>query len=95
VLAAIRAELPSTTPDEPFAVVGPATMVSTLIAGAARDAADTLAESLRSSARPSPATHSTLRELAIAARAWVETYIDCRSLEWYCFDADFELPPEL
>jgi len=95
VLSAIRSELPSTTPDEPFAVVGPATMVSTLIVGAARNVADTLAESLRSSARPSSATDSALQQLAIAAQAWVETYIDCRSIEWYCFDPDFELPPEL
>jgi hypothetical protein len=95
VHSAIRSALPSTTPTEPFAIVGPATMVSILIVGAARNVADTLAEFLRSSTGPNTAMHGKLRELAIAAHAWVETYIDCRSIEWYSFDRDFELPPEL
>jgi hypothetical protein len=95
VLSGIRSELPSATPREPFALVGPATMVSMLITGAARNVADTLAELLRSSTRPNSAMDGKLRELAIAAQAWVETYIDCRSIEWYSFDPDFELPPEL
>jgi hypothetical protein len=30
---------------------------------------------------------SELRELAVAALAWVETYLDCCAIEGYSFDA--------
>lgn len=95
ILAAMRSDVPSTTPREPFELVGPATMVSTVIEGAARDAIDSAAELLRSSTTPNSAADLKLREFATAAQAWIETCLDCRAIELYSFDPDFHSPPEL
>jgi hypothetical protein len=95
ILAAMRSAIPSTTPRDPFALVGPATMVSSLIEGATRNVVDSTAELLRSSKLPNFETDRKLRELAIAAQAWIETYIDCRAIEMYSFDPDYHAPPGL
>lgn len=70
-------------------------MVSTVIEGAARDAVDSAAELLRSSTTPNSVADRKLCELATAARAWIETYIDCRAIELYSFDPDYQSPPKL
>jgi hypothetical protein len=93
VLAAIGSQVPVGASDEPFAIVGPATTVSSIIEGAARDAADRLGEFLRSPSRPNAETWGKLRELDVAAHAWVETYIACQAVEWYSFDSDCDHVP--
>jgi hypothetical protein len=94
ILAAMQSAVPSTRPRDPFVVVGPATMVSSVIEGATRHIVVSTAELLRSR-MPSSETDRKLRELAIAAQAWIETYIDCRAIELYSFDPDCHSPPEL
>jgi hypothetical protein len=93
VVAAIQSQVPAGVTEEPFEIVGPATMVSNLIEGAVRNAADRLGESLRSPSRPNAQTRGRLRELAVAVCAWVETYVDCQAVEWYSFDPNWDHVP--
>jgi hypothetical protein len=90
ILTAIRSQVPAPGIDRPFAIVGPATTISTIITGAAQNAADRLGDSLRKRSKRDSGTRDRLRELAVAALAWVETYIDCEAIEWYRFDPDWD-----
>jgi hypothetical protein len=92
VHAAIRSQVPGAVNDEAFAIVGPASTISTLVEGAARHAADRLGEFLRAPRRDEK-TRRRLREHGVAALAWIETYIDCQAIEFYSFDAAWDHVP--
>ena len=93
VHAAIRSQVPAGELDEPFAIVGPATTISTLVEGAARDAADRLGEMLRSPSRPDEDKRGALRQQGVVTLAWIETYVDCQAIEWYSFDPAWDHVP--
>ena len=66
-------------------MVGPASMISQFIVGAARNAVDDLAERVRTPVRCCE-DEVRLRAALAASNAWLETYIDCEAIEWYTFD---------
>jgi hypothetical protein len=82
--------LPHTPTDEPLVVVGPATAVSEIIDGAARNAADDVVSLLRNLPTPPAEMPAVLRDRAAALAAWIETYIDCRAVEWYRVDPNWD-----
>jgi hypothetical protein len=92
VLAAIRSQIPAEHDGQPFALVGPAITISEIITGAARNVVDELGELLlaQTSSTSHAETYNKLRELASAAHAWIETYIDCHAVEWYRFDPEWD-----
>jgi hypothetical protein len=90
VLSRLRAQLPTLDHDQPVVVVGPASMVSHFIAGAARNAVDDLAESIRPPLKAGGEAEAKLRTALAAANAWLDTYMECEALEWYTFDPPFD-----
>lgn len=90
VLAAIRFQVPQTPGDERTVVVGPATVVSSIIEGATRHAADELGELLRESPKLGVELQTAIRHRAAALQAWVETYVDCQAVGWYLFDPNWD-----
>ena len=91
-LGAIRSQLPQHSGGEPVIVVGPSTTISAAISGAAISATLDLAEVLQKPHRGREAMNE-LHELAVAALAWVETYLDCYAVEWYSFDPHWDYVP--
>jgi hypothetical protein len=65
-------------------------MVSHFIAGAARNAVDDLAESVRGPLQAGGEREATLRAALAAANAWLETYMECEALEWYTCDPPYD-----
>jgi hypothetical protein len=89
VLSRLRAQLPTIDHDERVVVVGPASMVSHFIAGAARSAVDDLADSVRSRLQAGGEKEAKLRAALAAVNAWLDTYMECEALEWYLFDPPY------
>jgi hypothetical protein len=85
-----RAQVPSTKPTTSVALVGPTDLLTTIITGAAQDAAATLVQMLDESDRRDPHATERLRRLGAAAQAWAETYADCRTVEWFSFDPNWD-----
>jgi hypothetical protein len=85
-LRGMRAQLPRSDEAAPVVLVGPADLVIETARGAARNAADELAEALRRSADDLEA----IRERAAIALAWVDTWMDCRAVEGFSFEPDAE-----
>jgi hypothetical protein len=90
VLGMLRAQLPTVDHDEPVVVVGPASMVSHFIAGAARSAVDDLADLVRTPVRNRAQGEAKLRAALVAASAWLDTYMECEALEWFTFDPPYD-----
>jgi hypothetical protein len=88
--AAMTSQIPQTPNDEPLVVVGPATAISEIIDGAARNAADEVAGLLRQLPTPPSALPAVLRDRAAVLAAWIETYIDCHVVEWYRVDPNWD-----
>ena len=80
----MRAQLPRSDEAAPVVLVGPADLVLETARGAARNAADELAEALRRSADDPEA----VRERAAVALAWVDTWMDCRAVESFSFEPE-------
>jgi hypothetical protein len=89
-LSALRTQAPSTAPTTSVALVGPTELLTTIVVGAAQHAAATLVQMLDESDRPAPDGIERLRRLGAAARAWAETYADCRTVEWFSFDPNWD-----
>lgn len=86
LLARVRAQVPAAGDRRTVVVVGPAELVAILVVGAARKVVATLSEAL-DDVRPSDAqARERLAELAKAARAWVQIYVDCQELDAFSFD---------
>jgi hypothetical protein len=84
VLDAIDAEAKSADTQR-VVIYGPGRLVSEIVAGATRNAADILAEHVR--------TRSTNDAALVAARvavAWIETLVATRAVESYSFDSAFD-----
>jgi hypothetical protein len=90
VHAAMTSQMPLTPIDEPLVVVGPATAISEIIDGAARNAADEVAGLMRRSPTRPVELPAMLRDRAAVLAAWIETYIDCHVVEWYRFDPNWD-----
>jgi hypothetical protein len=86
-LRGMRAQLPRSDAAAPVVLVGPAELVIETARGAARNAADELAEALRSAHEP-----EAIRARAAVALAWVETWMDCRTVESFAFEPGGEPP---
>jgi hypothetical protein len=69
-------------------VSGPAVVLTEIVAGAARDAADELAEIVRRHPRGDSHTGAALLEAARVASAWAATYAALQAVESYSFDPD-------
>ena len=85
-LRAMRAQLPRPDTAAPAVLVGPADLVLETARGAARNAADELAEALRRSAHDPDA----VRERAAIVQAWVDTWMDCRAVESFAFEPEMD-----
>jgi hypothetical protein len=73
------------------ALCGPATLVLELVAGAAHDAVQLLAEEL--DAKPVDAgSRDRLIRAAATASAWIKTYVDSRAVQGFTFDPDDGTP---
>jgi hypothetical protein len=85
-LQAVRDQL---APDAsgPRLVAGPAPLISALVEGAARGAAEALLERAGAGRWLSREAAGRLLEAAQVALAWAETLADVRELEWFTFEA--------
>ena len=90
LLAAISSQLPATTAVEPVTIVGPAGMVSTLIANAVANAASKLAARIPASVPLDESAREDLRLRASALNAWVNTYVDCCEIVWFRLDTNWD-----
>lgn len=90
ILTMLRGQLPTPHHPDPIMLVGPASMVSGMIAAAARNAVDDLGELIRESPKIDQEAHARLRAAVAAVAAWVETYVDCEAMEWFTFDAPYD-----
>ena len=86
----LRAQLPALGHEEPVVVVGPASVMSELIAVVTRNAVDDVGELIREPLKPGRHDEAKLRAALGAAVAWVDTYIDCEALEWFTFDPPYD-----
>jgi hypothetical protein len=73
-----------------LAVHGPARLMSDVVTGAARNAADELVEYARRRPRGDAAAAAALLDAARVAMAWSETYVATQAVESYTFDPDFD-----
>jgi hypothetical protein len=90
ILTKLRGQLPTAAHESPVALVGPASTVSEIVAAAARSVVDDLAELIRDSPRSDERAQTRIRDATAAVAAWVQTYLDCESLEWFNFDSDWD-----
>lgn len=86
VLTMVRGQLPTATHEAPVSIVGPASMISSIVAAVAVNAVEDLAELVRQSLRTDVRAQRRLVDATTTVAAWVETYIECEALEWFNFD---------
>jgi hypothetical protein len=70
---------------ERVAFFGPAATVGELVLGTTRHVVDTLSDLVESSPVNDPEHVHALRETSVAARAWVESFVDCLAVEKFSF----------
>ena len=88
VLARIREALPGCL-HAPFALVGPAGLVSALIAACLAEAVACLERRLAD--RPATAASSLALEPELrVAGAWIATALDCAAVEGFCFEPEVD-----
>jgi hypothetical protein len=85
VLQAVRDELAPAAAG-PLLVAGPAPLISALVEGAARGAAEALLERAGAGRWLSRDAAARLLEAAQVALAWAETLADVREVEWFTFE---------
>ena len=86
LLQAVRDQLARYGPGEDIVLAGPAALVSALVEGAAREAAEAPLEVANAGGTLSRDAAARLREAAHVARAWAETLAELRELEWFTFE---------
>ncbi len=76
--------------DEPSikTIVGPSRIVAELVRETAQRLAITLNELLEERPRGDADARERLLQTAVAATAWVETYVECEAVEWFRFAID-------
>ena len=82
----LRSQLPAPADQTGGTLVGPASLVSSLIRGGARNGVAELAEVLQD---PCGADEQTQRRLLAVAKcvvAWIDTYVECEALIWFRLD---------
>jgi hypothetical protein len=90
VLAMIREQVPAGGSAEPIAVVGPMGTMTSIVSGAVRSVTGELSERVdEEEPRGDARAQATLRQLAAAAHAWTETYLECQAVEHYAFDTEY------
>jgi hypothetical protein len=57
---------------------------------AARNAVDDLGEMIREPVKSGDDGEARLRAAVAAVVAWLETYIECETLEWFTFDPPYD-----
>jgi hypothetical protein len=90
VLRAIRAALLEQTVMDRSVLLGPAPLVSELVAGAAADIVARLQESISSCRGSDEASRNELRRCSEDATAWMTTYVDALAVQWFGFDPDLD-----
>jgi hypothetical protein len=86
VVAAVRRYLVETAPAP--VLCGPASLVSEVVVGATHDVAETFAGLLVTGPELHPDAAGQLLAGLKTLDAWVRTYVDCRALETFSFDAN-------
>lgn len=89
-LARIRAQIAAGAPGEAMSVFGPSRLMSELVGGATRDVVAVLGELLDAAPRDDLAALDKLLHAGEAARAWIDTWVACRRVEWFSFDPEFD-----
>ena len=87
LLRLMRARLPCRDYEQPTTFLGPSAMVSDIVQATMRNVTATLSET----AARSPGDRQQeefLHRTAIAARAWVETFLACRAATSFNFDGE-------
>jgi hypothetical protein len=69
---------------------GPARLISEIVAGAAQEAVDRLAERVRRRQDGRTGATAALADAVRAAAAWVDTYVALEAVASYSFDPDFD-----
>jgi hypothetical protein len=70
-------------------LLGPAPLVSQIVAGAASEAVTQLHETVDANRGADERARTELRRLSDDAAAWMDTYLDALAVQWFCFDPDF------
>jgi hypothetical protein len=86
LLQAVRDQLPPAGSGAAFFVTGPASLISALVEGAARDAAEAPLAVANAGGTLSRDAAAQLRDAAQVAGAWAETLAAVRELEWFTFE---------
>jgi hypothetical protein len=87
-LQLIRRQIDDAVAGERIVVFGPGMTMSELIRGSMRHAISSLAELAESGNVSDLGAQTRLAETAAAAVAWIATFRDAQSVEWYSFDPD-------
>ena len=69
-------------------IIGPSRIVSELVRETAQRVVLALNERLEERPRGDAAARERLLQTAVAASAWVETFVDCEAIEWFRFAID-------
>jgi hypothetical protein len=93
LLAMMRAELPAIPYREAIVFTGPVPLVRELVAGTVRNVVGTLAEAVDAQRMSSPGGRERVAEVAGAAYAWAQTYLECEELERFSFDLEADPAP--
>ena len=91
LLRMMRAQLPGIHTTDTTTLVGPTAMVLEVVEGAMGSAVDALSAWVNRTTSE-PMTLDELVGAADAARAWVDTYVECRAVERFRFDPDADPP---
>jgi hypothetical protein len=90
VIAAVRYQIAQAPIDDPIVIVGPAITVSRIIDTATRNVAGEVGEMLAAAPRLGPDVQTLLPQRAAALQAWIQTYADCRAVDCYSFDPNWD-----
>jgi hypothetical protein len=91
----IRAQVPAVDHDETVALIGPASIITELVAAASRNAVEDLAERLCEPAGEDPERSARLHAAAAAVTAWTSLQAECEDVVWFNFDKRWDPIREL
>jgi hypothetical protein len=84
VLRAMRHQL--VDPEHEPALVGPAALVSQIVAGAAADSVALLQQAVETESGATESSREAIRQKAGIVAAWMTSYLDALEVQWFAFD---------
>jgi hypothetical protein len=70
------------------ALVGPAALVSQIVAGAAADSVALLEQALEIESGATETSRDAIRRQAAIVASWMTSYVDALEVQWFAFDPD-------